>query len=53
VGWWSFGTERLAYIDAVIAAMAFLWCGYIAARFVEFVRSSQKPSPTRTDRRRD
>ena len=40
VGWWSFGTERLQYIDAIIASIAFLWTGYIAARFVEHMRGS-------------
>jgi len=38
VGWWSFGTERLQYIDAIIASIAFLWTGYILALFVEFLR---------------
>ena len=40
VGWWSFGTERLAYIDAMIAAAAFLYLGYIAARLIEHLRQS-------------
>ena len=38
VGWWSFGTERLQYIDAIIASIAFLWTGYIFARFVAHLR---------------
>jgi hypothetical protein len=45
VGWWSLGTERLAYIDAVIAAILFLWFGYIAALLVEFLRKPRKASP--------
>lgn len=42
VGWWSFGTGRLAYIDAIIAAIAFLWSGYIFGRFVEVARGRLK-----------
>jgi hypothetical protein len=42
VGWWSFGTKRLAYIDAAIAAAAFLWFGYISARFIEHLRKSTR-----------
>jgi hypothetical protein len=38
VGWWSFGTDRLQYIDAIIASIAFLSLGYIGARLVERLR---------------
>ena len=42
VGWWSFGSGRLFYLDAVVASAAFLWTGYIGARIIEYLRGAAK-----------